>query len=213
MELIDGFIILCIIGIIYYIYIDINTKPQEIIPEPAVLIHTEPVIMEQIPIPPVVPIAPVPPVALNDITNKKVSLYSSGTGSDTLLELYPDINYTGWDNNEFNSRINQHKSQATIMPKDIDIIEIPFMIQQNETQNWIYNSMKVPSGTILEFFGIYGYVYHKVGYNISNLKQYFEDNPSLSGDKGGLFMFISLWSNRIFTVKVVKSVPNGFILK
>lgn len=205
-------IILFIMGVIYYFY---SLNSHETINEtqkiPAVIIQDNPVVVIQTDIPDVKL-----DVKLDFIPNvqSKISIYSSGTQSGALLELYPDINYTGWDNNGFNSRINQYQYQATIMPKDINNIWITFMEQKDGIENWILNSLKIQNDTILEFrkagSGVHS-IFYRATKNIGNIQQFFKDNPALSGDTG-LFMFKWLYWNQYYQVRVINSLPTGIIL-
>lgn len=112
---------------------------------------------------------------------------------EKIVDLYSDLNYSG---NNINS----------ISKNDINHKYITFMIQKDGQEKWLFNSLKVKPGTILEFSSNTGGVILKVHftteYNIPDLRQLFIENPHLSGHQG-LYMFNWLHWDAEFNMRVI----------
>jgi hypothetical protein len=206
MNILYGIFIAAIIILLYFIYQQSQPQTKQETP-PAVQISQNPVVVSQLPQqdPNVQVQQSIQVQQSTQQSTQKQTIYQSGTSSGALLELYPDLNFTGWDSNGFNSSLNKYQYQATIMTKDINNVWINFMSQKDGIVSWYYKSLKAPAGTILEFqtsgSGIYK-AFYQVNNNITNLENLFRQTTYLSGDSG-VFMFDWLYWNLNFNVRVI----------
>jgi hypothetical protein len=149
-------------------------------------------------------VAPTPP---SGPSVKKTIYDTSGTTyADTVLELYPELNYGGYDSNGQNAVKGINIMDTSLSKSDVNGKYVTFMSQRNGTANWILNSLKAAPGTILEFLshnsGNTNRAFMIVGYNIPNLQQVFINYPVLAGDQG-VFMFNWMFLDMDFQVRVI----------
>lgn len=135
--------------------------------------------------------APTPVVAPSEEQKKTLFDTSGTTYEDTMLELYPNENYTGWGSTGVDPR-GIHQTTATWRTGDTSGKSVIFMSQVNGQKIWHYKSFKVTPGTILMLYSESGGTTSRgflMGdYNVNNIRNILEVYPELTRGNTGIFM-------------------------
>lgn len=197
-----GFYVFIVIVLIYYI--NENNKKSATTPSTPTPTTSTPGVL-----PPRTGTSSAPPPTPTNAVKKAIYDTSGTTYADTILELYPDVKYTGYNDSGVNTDGTLSVADTCLAATDINGKYITFMSQKDGTENWILNSLKAAPGTILEFTSVTGgnisRAYIITQYNIPNLRQIFINYPILAGDQG-VYMFDWLYWDMDFKVRAIDQV-------
>jgi hypothetical protein len=128
--------------------------------------------------------------------------FETGTEwDDTILDLYPDENYRGWDSNDYNERTGTYADNCAFTPLHVaeegSAVRAPiFMKQRNGKKNWIYNSFRCEQGTIMYLFGknpqgngrAFTSAFLIGGYNVRSIPDMLRLYPEITQGNTGLML-------------------------
>lgn len=116
---------------------------------------------------------------------------SGTTFADTVCELYPDMNFTGWDA-QGKSAAGQIMTSAAFGKMDINQKQVIIMSQRGGQKTWVYKSLKAKPGTILELTsynsGNTNRAFIVVEQNIPDLASFLLSQNNLCCSNTGVYM-------------------------